>query len=566
MSWRALLPLALALTACGGAGDGGRGGDASDPLPRVDVGQPVTYPSRDYVEQAPGRSGGTLRVVAARDNGTLDAQLLADTNTKWLGRTTFDNLVYLDERGRPTPWLARSWTVSPDGRTYTFTLREDVTFSDGERFDAAAVKANLDRIRDPATRTAMTTAYIAPYVSGRVVAPFVFEARLSEPYAPFLDVLAQSWFGMVSPRQIRAAPGTIAARPIGTGPFTVERYVRNQVLTLAKRRDYHWAPDVIRHSGPAYLDRIEIATVPEGLARYTALASGERDFTTDAPAANAAAIRADLGLVLRSRINLGNPLRGISFNVEKPPFDDVRVRQALARAVDREGLARSAGLGEFIPTTGFLSASTRYYNAAATRDLGYDPAAAARLLDAAGWTGRTADGIRTKGGKRLEATVLTTDASPLSFVVIGLQADFRKIGFDLRLEPIPAAQFAQHRTANDYQATGAGYWHTNTPDGLYIVYHGQQINRGGYTGQNITRLDDPRLNALLAAARRGDDEKTLARLYAQAQRRLAELVPAIPVLENSTLVAYRREVRGLVFDTSHNTPLFTTVWLEGPGA
>lgn len=557
---KAAFPLLLLLAACGSTTANTKGGDQSDPLPQYRPDQPVSYPRKDYVEAAPGKPGGTLHVSAARDNGTLDIHLLADTNTKWLGRTTFDNLVYLDDKGAITPWLAKSWSVSPDGLTYTFTLRDDVTFSDSETFDAAAVKTNLDRIRDPKTQTAMTTAYIAPFVEGRVVSPYVFEAKLSEPYAPFLNVLSQSWFGMVSPKQIREAPKTIATKPIGTGPFVVERYVRNQILTLTKRKDYHWAPQFLGHTGPAYLDRIEIATVPEGLARYTGLAAGEQQFTTDAPAANAAAIRASGDLVLRHRVNLGNPLRGISFNVEKPPFDDVRVRQALARAVDREGLARSAGLGEYTPTTAYLSASTAYYDPTAAKALSYDPAAANKLLDDAGWTGRAADGTRTKNGKRLTATVLSTDSSQLALVIVGLQADFRKVGFDLKLEPITAAQYVQHRTANDYQATGAGYWHTNTPDGLYIVYHGKQINRGQYTGQNLTRIDDPALNDMLAKARRGEDK---AALYTQAQARLAALVPAIPVLENTTMVAYRRNVRGLTFDTSHNTPLFTTVWLEG---
>jgi peptide/nickel transport system substrate-binding protein len=553
--------IALALAGCGASG-GGKGGDRSDPVSHITPDQPVHYPRADYVETHPGHPGGTLHVSAARDNGTLDIHVLADTNTKWLGRTTFDNLVYLDDAGHVTPWLAKSWTISPDGLTYTFTLRDDVTFSDGEKLNAEAVQTNLARIRDPRTRTAMTTAYISPYVEGRVLSPYVFQARLSEPYAPFLNVLAQSWFGMIAPRQIREHPETIATKPIGTGPFVVESYVRNQRLTLVKRKDYHWAPDFLHHAGPAYLDRIEIVTVPEALSRYTGLAAGQQDFTTDAPAQNAAAIRSDDNLVFRSRINLGNPGRGISFNVEKPPFDDVRVRQALARAIDREGVTRSAGFGEYPPTAGFLSALTPYYDPRASKALDYDPAAANRLLDEAGWTGRDPDGIRTRDGQRLSARVLTTDASPLSFIIVTMQSDFRKVGFDLQLEPVPASQFAQHRTADDYQATGAGYWHTNTPDGLYIVYHGKQINRGQYTGQNITRIDDPEMNDLLSRARRGDP-KLLADLYSRAQARLVLLVPAIPVLENTTLVAYRKPVRGLVFDTSHNTPLFTTIWLQG---
>lgn len=559
MRLSALLLLPLLLAGCGGGGAPGNG--LSDPQPGA-ADAPIAYPRRDYAEQGPGKAGGTLRVAAARDNGTLDAQVLADTNTKWLGRLLFDGLVYLDEKGNITPWLAQSWEVSPDGRTYIFHLRDGVTFSDGTPLDAEAVRVNLARIRDPRTKAAMTTAYIAPYVGGEARDRLTFVAHLSEPYAPFLNVLAQAWFGLISPRQIREHPETIATAPIGSGPFVLDSYVRQQGLTLHRRPDYRWGPLLAAHSGSAYLDRIAIRFIPEPLARYSALASGEVDLILDAPPQNAAAIRADPDLVLRNRINLGNPVRGINFNVEQPPFDDVRVRRAFALALDRDAITRLIGFGEFAPTANFLSASTAYRDPAAKAPA-FDPAAANRLLDEAGWTGRDVEGFRTKDGKRLTARVLSTDANQLGATVIAIQADVRKIGFDLVIEQIVLSQFAARRRAGDYQATGTGYWHTNTPDGLYIVYHGKQITSDAYTGQNISRLRDPKLDDLLTRARHGGDPATLRQLYGQAQARLAELEPAVPLFENHTLVAYRRDVRGLIFDTSHNTPRFETVWLEG---
>lgn len=552
-----LLPLLLA--GCGGGNAPGNG--LSDPRPGT-PGAPVSYPRRDYAEQSAGKPGGTLRVAAARDNGTLDIQVLADTNTKWLGRLLFDSLVYLDEKGNITPWLAQSWEISPDGKTYTFHLRDGVTFSDGTPLDAEAVRVNLARIRDPRTKAAMTTAYIAAYTGGEVRDRLTFVAHLSEPYAPFLNVLAQAWFGMVSPRQIREHPEAIATAPVGSGPFVLDNYVRQQGLTLHRRAGYRWAPQVAGHAGPAYLERVAIRFIPEPLARYSALASDEVDLVVDAPPQNAAAIRANPDLVLRNRINLGNPVRGINFNVEQPPFDDVRVRRAFALALDREAITRLIGFGEFAPTANFLSASTPYRDQAAKAPA-FDPAAANRLLDEAGWTGRDAEGFRTRDGKRLTARVLSTDANLLGPTVVAIQADVRKIGFDLVIEQIILSQFAARRSAGDYQATGAGYWHTNTPDGLYIVYHGKQITSPAYTGQNISRLRDPKLDDLLTRARHGADPATLAQLYGDAQVRLAELVPAVPLFENHTLVAYRRNVRGLIFDTSHNTPRFETVWLEG---
>lgn len=519
-----------------------------------------TYDRSNYVETESGRPGGTLRVSVASDTGTLDLQTIAATNPKWLGRLMFDNLVYLDDKGNITPWLAKSWDISPDGKTYTFHLRRDVTFSDGTPFDAEAVRANLDRVRDPKTRAAMTTAYIAPYRIGRVVDRYTFEAQLSEPYTPFLNVLAQSWLGMLSPAVLKKSPAEIASHPIGSGPYVVASYRRQEGIAFTKRRDYAWAPDFLRHKGPAYIDRIEVGFVPEALIRYVSLASGQYQLTIDAPPQNAREIRANPELVLGNRVNLGNPTRAITFNVSRAPFDDTAVRQAFALAIDRTGIARMSGFGEFAPTQAFLSANTPYADLDAKTG-GTDLERAGRLLDRAGWTGRDEDGYRTRGAQRLEATVLLTETAMLSPVVVALQADVKRIGFKLDIEQVTTPQLTDRRKRNAYQALGPGYWHTNTPDGLFIVYHGKQISTPAFIGQNTTMLHDARLDALLSAARANRDPAALARLYASAQERLVTLMPAVPLYENHTLIAYRRSLRGMVYDTSHNMPFLTTAWL-----
>ena len=127
---------AITLLMLAGCTGGGAGNPASDPKPPAEGFATVAYPRRDYAEHEPGRRGGTLVIAAARDNGTLDWQLLADTNSKWLARLTGDGLVYLDETGAITPALATAWEVSADGLTYTFRLRDGVTFSDGTPLDA----------------------------------------------------------------------------------------------------------------------------------------------------------------------------------------------------------------------------------------------------------------------------------------------------------------------------------------------------------------------------------------------------------------------------------------------
>lgn len=524
----------------------------------------LSYPASDYYEQAPGKPGGTLRASVALDTGTFDVHSIAHGNVQWLGRIVYDALVYQDEQGDISPWLAKSWDISADGKVYTFHLRDDVSFSDGEKFNAEAVRVNLEHMRDPATKSPLAAAYIAPYVDGKVLDEYTFQATLREAYSPFLDVLAQSWLSMISPKQIRENPKSIAERPIGSGPFILESYTREQGATFVKRTDYNWAPPVTRHQGPAYLDRIELTFVPEALIRYSTLLSGEYDFTLDAPNQNAAAIRANAELELRSRIRKANPFRSLSFNTERFPFDDVRVRKALALAIDRDGLAWIAGFGEFQAKSDYLAANTRFYDPAFRDALKFDVAAANRLLDEAGWTARDAQGWRSKDGRRLAATLLMTEnpAFPNS-VAVAIQSDAKKVGFEIGIEMVPLAAITERRYSGEFQTMGGGYWHTNTPDGLFILYHSASITTDKLIGQNISRLRDAALDAALGEARQTTDPQRLQVLYSQAQQRLTELVPAVPAYESHHIIAYRKNVKGVVFDTSHNTPFFTSVWLDG---
>jgi len=523
----------------------------------------VKYPESDYTQLDPaaGRSGGTLRVSTTTDTAILDPHGVSATYIQWFGRLVFDNLVYLDPTGVPQPWLAQSWTLSPDGRTYVFRLRRDVTFSDGSRFDAEAVRLNLEHMRDPATRSTLAARYIAPYVDGRVVDDFTFEAHLSQPYTPFLHVLAQSWLAMISPKQIRENPRSAVAAPIGSGPFILENYTRQKGLRFVRRSDYHWAPAVLHHEGPAFLEHIEVDIIPEALIRYSGLASGQYDLTLEAPPQNAVAIRADSQLVLDRRIRSGIPNRGLAFNTEKPPFDDVRVRRALALAVDREGIVQMVGFGEYQPKTDFLAATTPYYDPSFRDALRYDPAAANRLLDEAGWTGRDSAGFRTKDGQRLGAEFLVSELATPSAVTVAIQADAKKIGFELRLTQLPATQVTDRRSAGTFQAISTGVWHTNTPDALYIIHHSDEISTPAHVGQNTARLRDAVFDDLVARARQTSDPAALKELYSKAQHRLTEVVPAIPLYENYTFIAYRKRLHGVLYDTSHNTPLLLGAWL-----
>lgn len=527
-------------------------GDAADTAPPI-----------RYVETAKGKRGGTLNVVTPRELTTIDFQRTGGPRNGWYARLLLDSLVYLDEQGEVQPWLAKSWTISPDGKTYTFKLRDDVSFSDGAKFNAEAVRVNLDRIRDPATKAAVTTNYIDAYVGGTVIDEYTFQANLSRPHSPFLKVLALSIFGLYSPKQILEAPETLAQRPIGSGPFVLEKFVPQEGLSYVRREDYHWAPPYINHEGPAYVDRIEVKVVPEVIVYSSALQAGQFDITVDAQAQLAASLRGHPSFSFAGRVLRGNPSQGPVFNTQVEPFNDVRLRRAFALAVDREGIVLIKGFRALNIKSDFLSTNTEFYDPSYTDLLKYHPDEANRLLDEAGWKERDADEIRVKDGKRLSVEVLVSSTTPNADVLPMIQSDIKKVGIELKLVQVPPLDLAARRANGTYQLLASTGLHTNTPDALYVYFHSSQVPSEEKISSNYSRLSDPELDGYLEAARATPDPALQKEFYSKAQRRIIELVPAVPLHENTVFEAYNiNTVKGLIHDTSHDLPLLISAWLD----
>ncbi|PPB49944.1 ABC transporter substrate-binding protein [Arthrobacter pityocampae] len=502
-------------------------------------------------------AGGVLDVSISAEPGCLDGHGISATQQQFLGRLIYDNVVTLDENGEIAPYLAESWDVSEDGRTYTFRLRQGVTFSDGSPWNAEVLRQNFEHMRDPATKSPLAAAYIAPYVDGTVIDEYTFEAHLAHPYTPFLYTLAQSWLGMTSGKAISESPETLCQKPIGTGPFTVADYRPGQSISYTKRDGYDWAPEWLDGDGEALLDGVEVTLVSEPVIRHQSLVSGQYDLTENLPPQNAAAVQADPDFTYENLPRTGSPYV-LGFNLGRAPFDDLAVRQAFAAAVDTQAVTRSLGFGTYTPIDSFLSKESKYYDPSVEGVLTHDPERAARLLDEAGWTGRDDEGFRTKDGKRLTVEVPTVESSTPSPLLVQLQGEVRRVGFDLRIVQLPQAQLTELRYAGDYDAL-AGVWHTNTTDVLFIRYHSSEIT-GERIGQNSSYVNDPELDALLSTAREADDGPAAAEAYANAQHRLLDLVPGVPLYENPSQFAYANTLHDVAVDTSHPVPVLTYAW------
>jgi peptide/nickel transport system substrate-binding protein len=548
--------LALLLTACGGGSGATTSGSSTATTVEDDTA------SAGQVLNAGGTptDGGTLKIAMATDPLCLDPHAISSDVEQILGHVQFDNLTYLGKDGTPSPWLATHWTISPDGKTYTFDLRKGVTFSDGTAFDAQAVVANFEHMLDPDTRSPLAGPYIAPYKSAKVINPYKLQVDLSTPYSPFLYVLAQGWLGMESPKAIAEdTPAQLCEHPVGSGPFVLQSYTKNVGATYVKRQGYDWGPPALGQSGGAHLDGIDVSWVAQDSVRNSALLGGQYQLSGYVPAQNAAAIKSNGGYVYENINRIGWPFT-LDFNTSKAPLNDLQVRKAIVLGVNTQQIVATAAFGQHKAATGYLDDVTKFYDPSAVLPP-FDRDQANQLLDADGWQTKDSDGYRTKDGKVLELHVPVSNAGTTSPVYELVQAQLKEIGIKLDIDLVPPTQLTTQRYDGDYDLLG-GVWHTNTPDVLYIKYASSQIPDAKHLGQNLAHLSDPKLDSLLEEARETTDTKRLTQLYSQAQKQLNGDYPGLPIYQNSVLWAFSTKLHDVVVDTSHGTPFLTYAWLS----
>ncbi|SEN50366.1 ABC transporter substrate-binding protein [Nonomuraea pusilla] len=504
--------------------------------------------------QAAPQAGATSLTWAVETQPvTLNPHLWAQNKVRLLVFNQFDALVSRGADGSFQPWLARSWKVSDDGRAYTFELRDDVTFHDGTRFDAAAVKANLDQLLKPGYNPAVAAIQLGSFSRAEVLSPTRLRITLKRPDALFLDFLSSPYAGQVSPASLRAAKdlkfgGTELA---GTGPFILDRYVQGQELHYHRNPAYRWAPPGAGHQGPAHLSEITYRFLPEAAVRVGALTSGQVQVIEGVPATEVALVEKDPGLTFLRALNSGTSF-SYYFNTSHPPFDDVRVRRAFREAVDLDAVLASVYRGTATRAWSVVARSSPFYDAGLEGRYGGNAAEAGALLDAAGWRQRDAEGYRVKDGRRL--TVRSVSSAPFvrdrrDVLAQAVQAQVKQsAGIDLQIRIVDQGAAQQAADDDQYEIFENSRGDSDAGAALNLILRGDgAINR--------TRYSDPELDGWLAAASATSDPAERRRLYAEVQRKAVEEQALVfPIYVPGDQIAARRSVQGLGFDPVTGTP------------
>ncbi|MFJ2333566.1 ABC transporter substrate-binding protein [Pseudomonas helleri] len=509
-------------------------------------------------------SGGTLIYATDREPTCLDPHVAGDMPQVFIGQQYLDSLVSMDDQGQIGPWLAKSWEVSADGLTYTFHLRDDVHFTDGTPFNAAAVKANLDHMANPKTQSSTAGGYIRQYRSTDVLDDHTAVVHLATPYAAFLEVLAQGFLGIESPTALLRSRDENCESPVGSGPFKIVRWDRQSQVELVRNPDYNWAPPTAKHQGPAWLERIVWKFIQEPSVRFASLQAGEVDVIETLPPESHEAARRNPDLTVLVALRPGNPTNG-TLNITRAPFNDLKVREAFVRSSDVEGALKSVYFSEFPRAGGPLSSATRFYSSDFEHAQDYDPARAAQLLDEAGWTGRDSEGYRTRDGKRLQVHVVMGNRTPPSEYTLWeqVQATTRAVGFQLIIDQMSDVQATQRQADWDYDIR-IGYWNTNTPDVLRIIFGSEFIRPAGVGGyhQNTAGFSDGAFDGLIQQALTTQDPEQRKALYYKAQQIASSQYLQLTTYPQSSRLGIYKTTQGVRLEPSLAVTYLYDAWVN----
>ena len=443
--------------------------------------------------------------------------------------SVYDTLVYRDsETNGFVPGLATEWEVSPDGLSYTFFLREDVRFHDGEQFDAEAVRANLEYTLDPEHASQKAASMLGPLLEIEVLDPYTVALHLEVPFSPLLDSLSQVYLGMASPKSLTTwGPGDYQFHQVGTGPYRFVEYLQDDHLTLQRNPDYAWGPEIYS-AQTAQIETITFRFFEDVATRAPALESGAVDIIGELPANEVERIAQLPDLEVQQIPIPGQPLQ-FMFNTELAPTDDVRVRQALVLGVDRAAIV-STVFGGYSPVASGPLAGDLFAISEEAAFPEYDPLAARELLGQAGWGGGT--------GLELRLVVPNWGSNPEVGQLVA--AAWEQLGAAVTLEV--AAGFgplSQARGEGNYHAIGMNSFGTD-PDLLRPFFASDGFfNWSGY--------HDPRFDQLLTEGTLESQSAQRSSIYSDLAERVREQWLILPIREYVNLVGVNRRVEGLRF-------------------
>jgi peptide/nickel transport system substrate-binding protein len=489
--------------------------------------------------------GGTLRVAISK----LPPYNLIPFDNSWTGifLNQFEFLIKVDGSLHYYPSLAKSWEVSSDGKTYTFHLRHDVLFQDGDKFDAKAVKTTFDALYNG------TLARVESYKDGvfrqlkvvRVIDDYTVQIELHSPDAAFLTNIATLAGSIASPTSIKNLQKTDLGNSLkGTGPFELAEVIPDQRLVYKRFDKYNWAAGNARHTGPAYLDKVVVEKVSDSAVRAGLLTSGQVDLIDSVDLNDIPLFKGNPNFQFVSVPENGVPWVWY-FNVNGFATDDIRVREAVQDSLDVDSLVKNIYQGTAKHAWSHIPSTSNFYSTQLEGAYSNHVVRANALLDEAGWTGRNSEGIRTNAkGEPLELVLLDRGLPGRDkyFTEAAQQALRENASIKLTLDTVDQAQGFAKRKENRYSI-----FHTSVSgydQGISFIY---LFSSTGV--MNFSKIRDPRLDELLTKQSEAITLEDRTRYLQEIDRYVVlEKKFVLPIAERQSNVAAKSTVHNV--DTS----------------
>lgn len=475
--------------------------------------------------------GGTLNVGMDDDASSLDPTFQTQFSERQPEYLIFNTLFGLKSDLSIVPELADSWWFSKDGLTLTLHLRRGVKFHDATDFNADAVKWNLDHRLNDEVNSPSRRDLKRSILAVEAVDPLTVRIRLKTASPSLLGMLAQREGFMASPTAARKYGDRFGFHPVGTGPFVFKTWLRNDRIVVERNPNY-W------DHGKPYLDRVVFHLLENSTVAVPRILTGELDAVSYLSPNQVLPLRGKPGVQL-----IVNPRArwvSLSLNNAHRPFNDLRVRQAIAYGLDRQKIAAIATAGKGVVANGLTPPGLWWFD----KDLmayPHDPAMAKKLLVQAGY------------GAGLSLTLSTPPDSLYRPVSALVQEQLQEVGIKVRIEPVSASMWGERLMNGEIDFLPMRYTQRPDPDGLLSSL------LEGSSAQNMVKFRNAEFDALLLKGRAEKDQNRRREIYNRAQEIIAEQLPYINLFFSVEYTALRSGVQNYIF-VPDDIPRYREVW------
>ena len=480
------------------------------------------------------KKGGELRMLLESDAPAGYDPPIYTSRSQWIiGATVFDTLTEVQPDGKITPGLAQSWDVSSDGLTYTFKLQPGVKFHNGREMNATDVKYSIERIMDPATKSARIGNFRAV---DQITAPdpATVVIKLKQPFAPLLVTLAHTTASIVPREEVEK--GNFTQKPVGTGPFKFTEWVRDERVVVEANPNY-W------RSGRPYLDRIRFTFNVDVNARAAALRSGSVDFLYNVPGETVPLMQNQNNIMLYGGQG-SMTFQHMWFNTKKEPFNDIRLRQAVLAAFDYKAIADAVEP-----------------NNSAVLDCGFLPKSHWAPCNDTVWAKPDLDRAKkllAEAGKPngFEVRFMAGSSANMNRLAAVVTEQLRPLGIKVNVQMLEGANTLTAASRGEFDLFGNQFSATFDPD--------ERISQAFVTGGgiNYAGYSNPRVDELAKQGQQAGSQTERARIYAELQKIVTEEAPIAFLFTLYVRDGSANYVKGYTWNPFFDYRSLREVWLD----